>query len=107
MRTRIGVLTIFALLPIAAAQFAATASARSENEITIQQDGSVTWYLMPLNGDRELIERLERARKAKQELHVTATPNARYDAVAHVMAIVQHCKCYKFGIILAAPSDRK
>lgn len=106
MRTPIGIVTILALL-VAAARMPTSASANSENEITIQQNGSVTWNLMPLNSDRELIERPERARKAKQEIHVTANPNARYDAVAQVLAIIQRCKCYKFGIVLASPSDHR
>jgi len=103
-RTRFA--TMFGLLLAAAALWTPSASAHSDIAIAVQQDGSVTWNLMPVHGDRDLLQKLERARKAKQNIHFKAAPNARYDAVAHVMAILQRCRCYKFGIILAAPSDR-
>lgn len=67
--------------------------------IAVQPDGSVTWNLLPLKNDRELLERLKRARAAKAEIKITASPNARFEAVGHVVAILQRAGMAKIGFL--------
>jgi biopolymer transport protein ExbD len=86
------------LLLLAGVQWTLSAPAQGDNVITVQQDGSVTWNLLPIKGDRELLRKLEEARKAKQEIHLQAVPNARYDAVVRVMSILQRYDV-KIGIV--------
>jgi biopolymer transport protein ExbD len=67
--------------------------------VSMQADGTMTWNLLPLKNDAELVQKLKRARKENAEIRITASPTARYDDVARLMATIQRAGGAKIGIV--------
>jgi len=82
-----------------ALSLAAPALAYPVDTIAVQADGTVTWNLIPLKNNAELVQKLKRARKENAEIHVKASPTARYDDVAKLMATMQRMGVLKIGIV--------
>ena len=59
----------------------------------------MTWNLIPLKNEAELLQRLRRARKENAEVHIAVSPTARYDDVAKLMATIQRMGVLKIGIV--------
>ncbi|HEX3652704.1 MAG TPA: biopolymer transporter ExbD [Rhizomicrobium sp.] len=91
--------TLFCVLAAGTSDAFAADSRHTVDTIAVQSDGTVTWNLLPMKSNKELIQKLRRARAIKSDVHVKAASNARFEAVARVVAIMQREGVGKIGFI--------
>lgn len=71
-----------------------------KNKVFIDAQGQIYWNALPVD-DLTLQQYLEQSTQLpnEPELHFQPDPNARYEVVDHVLAIIKHANVTKLGFI--------